>query len=248
MRIVSVVPSFTELLFDLGLGSQIVGITRYCIHPHEKAKYIPKIGGTKSLKTDRIIAVKPDLIIANKEENTKGDIEELSKHCRVLVTEIYSLSDAIQVILKVGELTNTSFKAKIMAESITSKFEALRFKIPTSKQTVAYLIWDSPMMIAGRNTFINSLLQELNWVNVDTDEKSRYPEVSEISLQKLAPDLILLSSEPYPFKSKHLDSYVRNFQKSKVILVDGEMFSWYGSKLLQAPKYFEQLVNDSKLK
>ena len=248
MRIISVVPSFTELLFDLGLETQIVGITRFCIHPKEKVKRITKIGGTKSLKIDRILALKPDLVIANKEENSKGDIEELAKHCNVLVTEIYNLTDAIQVIVEVGKLTNTRVQANAMATNITLRFEDLKNKIISNTQKVAYLIWEKPMMIAGRNTFINALLQEMNWENIYTDEQSRYPEITKDELQKLAPDLILLSSEPYPFKTKHQELYTQNYPSSKVLLVDGEMFSWYGSKLLQAPKYFEQLLNDSELK
>lgn len=106
MRIVSIVPSLTELLFDINLGNQIIGITRFCIHPINGVKNICKVGGTKSLNVDRIIALKPDLIIANKEENSRSDIEQLQEHCNVLLTDIITLDDALAAISEIGTLTN----------------------------------------------------------------------------------------------------------------------------------------------
>ena len=242
MRVISVVPSFTELLFDLGLENQIVGITWFCVHPKEKVKFVTKIGGTKTLKINRIIALKPDLVIANKEENSKNDIEELQKHCNVWVTEIYTLSDALQVFLEIGTRTNTFTKAKNMVANISSKFKSLPISSTSTTKRVAYLIWENPIMLAGKNTFINDLLHQLNWENVCKDDGSRYPEITIEELQNLKPDFVLLSSEPFPFKTKQLEYYAQFFPNSKVILVDGEMFSWYGSRLLQAPSYFDQLL------
>ena len=244
MRIVSLVPSLTEILFDLGLGSSVVGVTRFCIHPKDELKSITKIGGTKNIKIDRIVSLKPDLVLANKEENSRNDIEELSKLCPVWITDIFNLKDALQVILDLGTKTNRVNEAKKLVSEIDANFNALRKNKPSSTLKVAYLIWENPIMLAGRNTFINAMLNELHWINFITDESSRYPEITESELEKSCPDLILLSSEPYPFKEKHQKEFSQKFPNSKVVLVDGEMFSWYGSRLKLAPQYFEQLVNE----
>jgi ABC-type Fe3+-hydroxamate transport system substrate-binding protein len=247
MRIVSLVPSFTELLFDLGLGSNVVGITRFCIHPANKLKNITKIGGTKSIKIERIISLNPDLVLANKEENSQAEIEALSKHCPVWLTEIYSLQDSLDVILMLGEKADVQIKAQKMVTNIQNAFTHLRTQISSSTKTVAYLIWENPIMLAGRNTFINAVLNELHWINSIADESSRYPEITENDLEKSHPDLILLSSEPYPFTEKHQKEYSQKYPNSKVVLIDGEMFSWYGSRLKLAPQYFEQLVNEVEI-
>jgi ABC-type Fe3+-hydroxamate transport system substrate-binding protein len=244
MKIVSLVPSLTELLFDLNLDDQIVGVTRFCIHPFQKTKRIRKIGGTKTVKTERVLALNPDLVIANKEENSKSDIEELQKHCNVWVTDIYTLADALQVINDLGIRANCQSKANQLINDIKINFQLLKSQISDSKKTFAYLIWQDPIMLAGRDTFINEMAKEIGLTNIVLDEKSRYPEQTQESLSKLKPDYMFLSSEPFPFQQKHLKTYVELFPNSKVLLVDGEMFSWYGSRMKLAPKYFERLINE----
>lgn len=241
MRIVSIVPSLTELLFDINLGNQIIGITRFCIHPKNGVKNICKVGGTKSLNVERIIALKPDLIIANKEENSRSDIELLQEHCNVLLTDIFTLDDALTTISEIGTLTNREKESNILIQEITIEFKLLKSITATNKK-VAYLIWNNPIMLAGQNTFINYMLHEINWENILTDKLSRYPQVSDEELKGLNPDYILLSSEPFPFNNTHVESFRLNFPDSKIILVDGEMFSWYGSRMKRAPKYFQQLL------
>ena len=245
MRIISLVPSFTELLFDLDLDSHVVGITRFCIRPKNKIKKITKIGGTKSLKIDRITNLQPDLIIANKEENSQKDIIELSKLFNVWVTNIFTLKDALSMISDLGLKTNTVLRSHDLISEISEKFESLRMQISLeTKKRVAYVIWQNPIMLAGQNTFINNMLHELNWENVISSMGSRYREISEIKLQNLNPEIILLSSEPFPFKASHKKQFEKTFPNSQIILVDGEIFSWYGSRLKYAPEYFKQLLNE----
>ena len=241
MRIVSVVPSLTELLFDLGLESQLVGITKFCIHPKEKTKKIKKIGGTKNLKIDTIIDLNPDIIIANKEENQKEDILELQKHFKVIITEMYNLEDTYSAIKTIGKNTNTFVSANKLVQQIQDQFSNLIVPDFLINKKIAYIIWNNPIMVAGQHTFINHLIEKIKAVNIISSPTSRYPEVEISELQKLNPDYIFLSSEPFPFKEKHLIEFKENFKHSKIILVDGEMFSWYGSRLKYAPAYFMKL-------
>ena len=244
MRIISVVPSLTELLFDLGLDEHIVGVTRFCIHPKNKIKSKQKVGGTKNLKIERILELSPTLIIANKEENAKADIEELQKSYTVLLTDIYSLEDALKSILTIGELTQSNIEAGLLVQKIQSEFDAY---IPNNKlqgKKVAYLIWNDPIMICGRNTFINILIEKMGMKNVFPQIDGRYPQINESQLHLLEPDCIFLSSEPFPFKNKHLVDFQKRFPKTKVSLVDGEMFSWYGSRLKLVPEYLTKLQKE----
>ena len=241
MRFVSLVPSLTELLFLLGLDEQVVGITRFCVHPKKKIRGITRIGGTKTIKIDKTIDLTPDLVIANKEENSKNDIELLSQKCNVWVTEIINLNDVYAVILELGLRTKTAKKAQDLIANIKLGFYSLHNLLPELK--VLYVIWNAPIMVAGHETFINSILKELHWINILPLEAIRYPVLSAEKVLELAPEYILLSSEPYPFKENHLVQYKNQFPNSNVILVDGEMFSWYGSRLLLAPSYFKTLIN-----
>lgn len=240
MRIISVVPSLTELLFDLGLESQIVGVTRFCIHPKEKTKKIKKIGGTKNLKIERIIELQPDLIIANKEENAKEDIQLLQQKCNVLLTDIFTLEDSLEVIKEIGELTSTKSQAEVLRNQINHAFNTMKIPSPLNGKTLAYVIWQNPVMIAGTNTFINDLITKLGFTNIT--KESRYPMINDEELNVLDPDYIFLSSEPFPFKEKQRAEFQKKHPNSRVVLVDGEMFSWYGSRLLLAPEYFQNLL------
>jgi ABC-type Fe3+-hydroxamate transport system substrate-binding protein len=242
-RIISLVPSQTELLFDLGLSIEIIGITKFCIHPKVKFKLTTKIGGTKKLDIEKIKSLKPDLIIGNKEENEQQQIEELMKHFPVWMSDIINLSDANQMIEKVGELVNREKEALIISSQIKIDFANLRANLKDiSPKTTAYFIWKNPNMIAGNQTFINEMLPFCGLKNVL--ELNRYPEINDEELKKLKPEVVLLSSEPYPFKAKHIEEFKSIWPNAKVKLVDGEMFSWYGSRLLKAGDYFKNLNKD----
>ncbi len=236
-RIVSLVPSQTELLWDLGLGDRIAGITRFCIHPEILFRKAPRIGGTKQLHFDKIRALQPDLIIGNKEENERSQIELLEKEFPVWMSDINTLHEALTMIREVGKLTDTVVKAQQLAEGIAQNFTKLK---PGKPLRVVYLIWKKPWMAAGNDTFIHDMLQRCGFVNVVNE--SRYPVLEEAQLRALQPDLVLLSSEPYPFGEKHKDALRSIFPKATILLVDGEFFSWYGSRLYRAPAYFTQLL------
>ncbi|WP_029280312.1 ABC transporter substrate-binding protein [Pedobacter borealis] len=237
-RIISVVPSQTELLFDLGLDKEIIGLTKFCIHPIEKFAERTKVGGTKKLNIDLIKDLKPDLIIGNKEENTQSDIEELAADFPVWMSDIFTLDDAMKTIGQIGELVDREPEASYLNHLISAGFNDLKTLALQQHidKKVAYLIWRKPYMAAGKNTFINDILLINGMTNVITQE--RYPSVTLEELKTLNCELILLSSEPYPFGEKHIEEIQAAIPEAKIILVDGEMFSWYGSRLVKAVQYF----------
>lgn len=246
-RIVSIVPSQTELLFDLGLDHEVVGITKFCIHPIEKFAAKTKVGGTKKLLIEKIRDLKPDLIIGNKEENTQGEVELLMQEFPVWMSDIYTLEDAIKTITQIGELVNREPEAAYLNHLINAGFTDLQTLAVEKniKQSVAYLIWKNPYMFAGRNTFIDDILRRIGLQNVI--QQNRYPELNISQLQTLNSQLIFLSSEPYPFKQKHIDEIQSALPNAKVMLVDGEMFSWYGSRLVKAVNYLFHLQEEIKV-
>jgi ABC-type Fe3+-hydroxamate transport system substrate-binding protein len=242
MKIISVVPSQTELLFDLGLREEVIGITKFCVHPNEWFRTKTKIGGTKNLNIKKIIEFNPDLIIANKEENVKEQIEELKKHFKVYVSDIKNLDDAYKMIYEAGELVNKKNEAAFIISEIKNRFENLKVQtlnFPLS--SVVYLIWQKPFMTVGNDTFIHDMLTCCRLKNIFSDLK-RYPQITSEQISSSKPDFIFLSSEPYPFKEKHIEELKIISPSSKIILVNGEYFSWYGSRLLKAPDYFIGLL------
>ena len=247
-RIVSLVPSQTELLYDLGLDDRVAGITKFCIHPNEWFRSKTRIGGTKTIKMDIIHQLQPDLIIANKEENVKEQVDELANKYPVWVSDVNNLEDALEMITAVGAITSTFEKSEDIARTIRNKFEALTPSLSTEQahcpletpNATCYLIWQNPYMTVGGDTFINNMLQWAGFTNIFA-HFSRYPEITIQQLQAINLNILLLSSEPYPFQQKHIDYFQEHLPNTKIILVDGELFSWYGSRLLKAPMYFAEL-------
>ncbi|MDI9363958.1 MAG: helical backbone metal receptor [Flavobacterium sp.] len=237
-RIVSLVPSQTELLHYLGLKQAVVGITKFCVHPTEWFKTKPKIGGTKNVNIDAVKALQPDIIIANKEENVKEQIEALEAIAPVWVSDINNLEDALAMIEAVGKITNTTPKTEKLIEEVVTRFNQL--KTPNHKLKTCYLIWRKPYMTVGGDTYINNMLQYAGFENVFANEK-RYPTIIIEQLTKANCNLLFLSSEPYPFKQTHILELQAAMPNTKILLVDGEMFSWYGSRLLEAATYFKTL-------
>ena len=236
-RIISLVPSQTELLHYLGLEDEVIGITKFCIHPTNWFQNKKRIGGTKDLKITDIISLKPDLIIGNKEENNQSDIEELERLFPVWMSDINNFEDALAMIEEVGFLTHTITKAKLLISKINDNFKSCS-KIG-GNNSVIYFIWDKPVMVAGKNTFIDSILNKLGLVNLI--QANRYPNL-ENTILKGQPDYLFLSSEPYPFSGKHVQKFQELYPKTKILLVDGEMFSWYGSRLIFTPEYVKNLL------
>lgn len=232
-RIVSLVPSQTELLYSLGLGDRVVGITKFCIHPNEWYKSKKRVGGTKNIDLEKVRALEPDLIIGNKEENEKSNIEALSTIAPIWMSDIFNLEDALTMIQQIGEMVDESEKANQIIGKVTSDFEGL--SLIKNQKTVLYLIWKNPYLTAGKDTFIDDMLSRCGFINFI--KESRYPEL-RIETQN-SPDYIFLSSEPYPFKEKHIIELQEIYPNAIIRLVDGEMFSWYGSRLLEAADYFK---------
>lgn len=231
-RIISLVPSLTELVIDLGLQKTLVGRTRFCVHPTDQVENIPIIGGTKNPRLDTIRNLDPDYIIANKEENRPEDIKALAKDFEVNVTQIATIEDALITIHELGNKFNTLVKAENLISNIQ---KALEDRPQVSKLNTAYLIWKDPWMTVGRDTYIHDIMDHWKLPNVFADQK-RYPKITLETIKKENPDLILLSSEPYPFKEKHLAQIEEACPASRVLLVEGEWFSWYGSRMEHAFK------------
>lgn len=238
-RIVSLVPSQTELLYDLGLGSRVVGVTKFCLHPAEARQQATVIGGTKNFDFAKIDALKPDLLIGNKEENYQAGIEQLAANYPVWMSDIATLDDALDMIRHVGMLTGRPRQAEPLAAGIAASFAALH--VPETLIPAAYFIWRKPYMVAAAGTFIDDMLRRTGFRNVFGHE-TRYPEITAEQLAAAAPAVILLSSEPYPFAEKHVAEFQQICPSATVRIVDGELFSWYGSRLQHSAAYFRQLV------
>lgn len=242
-RIISLVPSQTELLADLDLEDEVVGITKFCVHPISWFRNKTRIGGTKDIKPDRIAALQPDLIIANKEENVKEQVEALQTIAPVWTSDIHTLPEAYDMIRQIGIITGKEKKAAAIIQKTAEGFAQLQEQCKgTPPKNCVYLIWKDPYMTIGSDTFIHDMLGYCTFNNLFASA-SRYPETSVEALQILSPELILLSSEPYPFSGKHMEALQHLLPAARIELVDGEMFSWYGSRLMQAPAYFCGLLN-----
>ncbi len=238
-RIISLVPSQSELLWDLGLRKEIVGITKFCIHPPELYKTVIRVGGTKTFDIEKIRNLEPDLIIGNKEENEQSKIEQLQKEFPVWMSDIYNLDDSLAMIQMIGDIVNKKLEAKQLSSEIKSSFNILS-KV---NKKVLYLIWKNPYMAAGKATFIAAMLSKCGFENGLTDETLRYPELTFETIKDINPDVIFLSTEPYSFKEQHVEEFKTEFPHAIVKLVDGELFSWYGSRLKHSAHYFNSILS-----
>ncbi len=237
LRIVSTVPSQTEFLSALGLDEYLLGITAYCVHPIHYLREKVVIGGTKDLQIEKIKSLKPDLIIANKEENIKEQIEELAKNIPVWLSDINTVDNALEMMTSLGEICQEEVKAQKIISIIQEKRQSLGH-LP--KRKALYFIWKDPYMVAGPNTFISHMMTEAGFENIAPDNEQRYPSLSMEEIKALNADSILLSSEPYSFTTG--DSLAFWDDKSSVQIVDGELFSWYGSRMIKAFERFNQLL------
>ncbi len=241
-RIVSLVPSLSELVVYLGLEEKLVGITKFCVHPEVLKKTKIIVGGTKQVHLDKIRDLKPDLILCNKEENTPEMVKSLEDICQVHVSNIITFQDSLELISKYGVLLNSVNEANELISELSQKKELFQKQLSSKKLKVAYFIWRQPWMVAGRNTYINSMIELNDWENIYKTSEGRYPEIDLKLLKDQNLDLILLSSEPFLFQQKHRDEISR-FSNARIEIIDGEFFTWYGSRQLQAFKYFGKFHN-----
>jgi ABC-type Fe3+-hydroxamate transport system substrate-binding protein len=246
MRIISLVPSLTEYLWALGLEEEVVGITKFCIHPKAWWQEKTRVGGTKKVNFETIDTLQPTLIIANKEENTKEDIQQLRQRYAVLVTDISSLEEAYHYLLLIGQKVQREEKSLSLVSHIQTNLQSV-VNIGQGASFL-YFIWKDPYFVVGPQTYIHALLTHCGLVNCC--EIERYPDLDQVlanktplaNIQVVNPDYIFLSSEPFPFESKHLEEVQALFPKSKIVLIDGEICSWYGSKMLEAATYFRSIL------
>lgn len=239
-RIVSLVPSQTEYLCSLGLEDKIVGITRFCIHPESCYRSKVRVGGTKDFDLESIRLLNPDIIIANKEENEEGQVLKLKSMLPVWISDVRNYDQAIDMMCRLGTVFQKEEKADEVIRKVQHNFSFLK---PLSNPLkVMYFIWRKPYMTVNKETFIHSMLAICGFENVFAAHRSRYPKVTEADLLSKKPDVILLSSEPYPFREKHLQEIQEIYPHARILLVDGELFSWYGSRLIHSPAYFNKLL------
>ena len=237
MKVISLVPSITEALFDLGLTeNEIIGRTKFCIHPEDKVKNVEIIGGTKNINLEKIKALKPDLILANKEENVKEQVEILMQDFRVIVYNTETIEDNYYLVKNLGLLFNKEARAQIFNLKI---YEVLQQAKINFKIKAAYLIWKNPYMTVGSDTFIHHILHEIGFENIFKTQ-TRYPEIQVGDIAEA--DVIMLSSEPFPFKEKHIAELKEFYPEKKIIIVDGEAFSWYGTHIAKCENYFKELI------
>ncbi|WP_431608713.1 ABC transporter substrate-binding protein [Chryseobacterium sp. 'Rf worker isolate 10'] len=237
MKIVSLVPSITEALFDLGLTeNEVVGRTKFCIHPQDKIKNVAVIGGTKNINIEKIKALQPDLILANKEENVKEQVEALMDDYKVMVTNIDTIEDNYYLLKNLGKLFGKEDRAQLFNLKIYDILNQAKLDAPVK---AAYLIWKNPYMTIGSDTFIHRILSEIGFENIFKD-KTRYPQITTEDLANA--DVIMLSSEPFPFKEKHIQELQVFYPDKKIMIVDGEAFSWYGTHIAKCEHYFKELL------
>ncbi|TZF95253.1 ABC transporter substrate-binding protein [Chryseobacterium panacisoli] len=237
MKIVSLVPSITEALFDLGLTeNEVIGRTKFCIHPQDKIKNVSVIGGTKNINIEKIKALQPDLILANKEENVKDQVEALMGEFKVTVTNVETIEDNYYLLKNLGQLLGKEEKAQLFNLKIYEILSQSKLENPVK---TAYLIWRNPYMTIGSDTFIHRILSEIGFENIFKD-KTRYPQITTEDLADA--DVIMLSSEPFPFKEKHIEELQAFYPEKKIMIVDGEAFSWYGTHIAKCENYFKELL------
>ena len=255
-RVVSLVPSWTETLFDLGLAeAEIVGRTEYCIRPRSKVARIENLGGPRDPDVERILELDPDLVVADREENRREDVEEIERHWgrpRVFVTGPRTIGQALQDIELFGLLFRTRGRARQLIEAVRSWMAQL---VRQDRGTVVYLVWEDPWMAASGETYIGDVLRTLGYRNLfegsavpDSNEggTTSYPVVTVEDLVRFKPEAVFLSTEPFPFRKSHTHRLRSQFRrmdpeyggKVDVRIVNGEYFSWYGSRMIPAFRYF----------
>ncbi len=244
-RIVSLVPSLTELLIDLGLSAQVVGRTTFCIHPASAVASIARVGGTKKVRLDRIEALRPTHALVNIDENDREQVDKLRRFVpNVVVTHPLGPDDNLPLYRLVGALFGRAGEARALAERYRAARERLvRATATLPPRRVLYLIWREPWMTVSEGTYVSRTLALAGLHTVAGDPAVRYPEV-DVAAAAADADAVLLSSEPFPFKAKHAEE-VSDLLRGRVpvLPIDGEMTSWYGSRAPAALDYLARIAH-----
>lgn len=241
-RIVSLVPSITELLCDLGLAAQIVGRTGFCIHPAEVVAGIPKVGGTKDVNIEKIRKLAPTHLVVNIDENEKPTVDKLAEFVpNIVVTHPLAPRDNLGLARLMGGIFGASEAAERWCAAFEAEYAALRSSATGPARTVMYCIWKDPWMSVSTDTYIAAMLAELGWqVPRLAQDDVRYPRFAWSDELVAELDAVLLSTEPYRFTEEHSDALERQLG-IPVFVVDGEMMSWYGSRALAGLRYLREL-------
>jgi ABC-type Fe3+-hydroxamate transport system substrate-binding protein len=246
VRIISLCPSLTELVFDLGLGQDLVGRTKFCVHPADRVGAVEKLGGTKNPKIDRIIELAPDVVLLNEEENRAEDADALAEagiHCHVSFPR--TVADTAMMVRDIGGELGARDAAEPIAVAIESTLRDVTSRArERAPVRYAYLIWRDPWMTVSGDTFVAAMLGAAGGVNVFGETADRYPTVEPAAIAQAEPDVVLLSSEPFPFRDRHADelSEASGVPRDRFLLVDGELLSWHGSRTARGVAYAESVL------
>jgi len=248
MRLVSLCPSLTELVFDLGRGDDLVGRTKFCVHPKGRVERVESVGGTKNPKVARIVELAPDLVLLNEEENRREDAEALAAAgVRCHVSFPRDVDDTARMVREIGAVLERRAEAERVAADIERRAARVRESARGAPAVrYAYLIWRNPWMVAGADTFVTAMLALPGGVNVFAEHPERYPTVTPEDIAAADPDAVLLSSEPFPFKEKHADELaaVTGLPRGRMDFVDGEYLTWHGSRTPDGIDYAERVIAD----
>lgn len=246
-RVVSLVPSLTETLFALGLGDRVAGVTDYCVHPAAPLRELPRVGGTKNPSLERILELRPDLVLANREENRKRDVERLeAQGVRVFVTYARSVREGSDEIGLLGRIGDREEAARGIQDAIERAWERARSRAREPRPRVAALVWKQPFMAVGGDTFADDLIAQCGGLNVFSDAGRRYPRVLEAELVRARPDVVLLPTEPYAFgprdRNELLALDLPAARERRVHVIEGELLSWYGPRIARALDELSELL------
>lgn len=250
MRLVSLCPSLTELVFDLGRGADLVGVTEWCVHPAEGVARVEKVGGTKNPAVARIVALAPDLVLMNEEENRREDAEALAAAgVRTLSSLPRDVTDTAAMVREIGAALERRTEADVIARDIETRGARVRAASRGLRAVpFAYLIWRKPYMAVNADTFASALLELAGGRNVFGAHTERYPEVGAEELARARPELVLLSTEPFAFLPRHADELAEltGLARDRFVIADGELLSWHGSRTPRGIDYAEELVRSAR--
>lgn len=249
-RIVSLVPSITEWLFAIGAGNSVVGVTEYCIHPAEGVRGRVRIGGTKNPRIDEIVALEPDLVIANREENRKRDVERLRERgLRVLVGYPRSVRGALDELEAIARITRCESAARRLTDAVREIRDRLSKRRLHARPRVAALVWKKPYITVNGDTFAHDMIVQSGGANPFADRPDRYPRIHESDLTAASPDVILLPTEPYAFgerdRAELLSLDCPAARRGCIHVVEGELLTWYGPRMARALETFSQLFENA---
>lgn len=245
-RIVSLVPSITELLFDLGLASEVVGRTSYCVHPAARITRAPSVGGTKKVKMGCLAALRPTHVIVNVDENRKAMADAIADlGASVVVTHPRAPEDNVALFELVGRLFQRQREASELTRRFQARLEHTRRRASAlPRRRVLYLIWRKPWMTVSRDTYVSRMLRVVGWLSHPARSPRRYPELDSNVVNPRAIDRVAFSTEPYAFRPEEMEIFSHEFgiPMTRMISIDGELVSWYGSRALRGLDYLLQIA------